>query len=185
MSNILALSASYRADSLNRQLLALAITLAKNDGAQVTVLDYEKLEAPIYRGEQAVDALPPSIDALSDALRLHDGILLAVPEYNWSIPGGLKNIIDWLSVDSRAPLNGKTALLMCASPSVRGGISGLQHLRVPLELLGMWVYPQMIGIGRAEEQLQGERLAREADQVHLSYCVTDFLRATKALVRNV
>ena len=185
MTRLLALSASYRGDdSLNRQLLALAIGLAQQAGAQVTLLDYEKIEAPIYRGEHVVDALPGAVDALSDALRTHDGLLLASPEYNWSIPGGLKNIIDWLSVDPRAPLNGKTGLLMCASPSLRGGISGLQHVRVPLELLGMWVYPQMIGIGRAQEQMGESGLAREADQQHLRYCVTDFIRATKALVQH-
>lgn len=178
---LLALSASYRADSLNRQLLELSAQFARAQGAEVTMLDYAKLEAPIYRGEHTVDALPAPVEAFSAALRSHDGLLLASPEYNWSIPGGLKNLIDWLSIDARAPLNGKTGLLMCASPSMRGGISGLQHLRVPLELLGMWVYPQMIGIGRAQEQLAADRLEREADQQHLSYCVTDYLRATKAL----
>src|SRR5262249_10298784 len=118
---------------------------------------------------------------LSTTIAAHDGLLIATPEYNWSIPGGLKNLIDWLSVDPRAPLNGKTALLMCASPSMRGGFNGLIHLRLPLESLGFWIYPQMIGIGRAQEQLTVDGLARESDRQHLLYCVNDFIRATKAL----
>lgn len=177
---LLALAASYREHSLNRALLDIAAAIAKDAGAQVTMLDYPKLEAPIYRGEAVVDELPEPLEAFSLLLRGHDGMILATPEYNWSIPGGLKNIIDWLSVDPRAPLNGKTALLMSATPSMRGGFSGLQHLRIPLETLGCFVYPQMIGIGRAQEQLKGNRLARESDQQHVQFCVSDFIRTTKA-----
>lgn len=184
MSRLLALAASYRQPSLNKQLLDLATAEARKNGATVTVLDYAALEAPIYRGEAVADKLPDSIAAFSTALHAHDGILIATPEYNWSIPGGLKNILDWLSIDPRSPLNGKTALLMCASPSIRGGLSGLQALRTPLECMGSWLYPQMISIGRAQEQLQPERLARESDHQHLLFCVTDFLRATKALVSH-
>lgn len=184
MSKILAFAASYRQPSLNRQLLDLAVAEARANGATVSVLDYAAMEAPIYRGEVVKDNLPAPIEALSHAIRSHDGLLIATPEYNWSIPGGLKNILDWLSVDPRSPLGNKTALLMCASPSVRGGISGLQALRTPLECMGCWLYPQVVTVGRAQEQLQPDRLARESDQQHLLYCVTDFLRATNALVNH-
>jgi hypothetical protein len=70
---------------------------------------------------------------------------------------------------------------MCATPSIRGGISGLQHLQVPLEVLGSWVYPQLIGIGEAAQQIQNGRIVREKDQLHLEECVRDFVRATHAL----
>lgn len=182
MTKLLAFSASYREHSLNRALLDLAVGIAKGAGANVTVLDYAALEAPIYRGDSVIDHLPEPVETFSAALRTHDGIIIATPEYNWSIPGGLKNIIDWLSVDRRAPLNGRTALLMCASPSLRGGFSGLQHLRTPLESLGCHLYPQMVGISRAQDQLQSGKLARESDQQHLNFCVTGFVRMTKALV---
>lgn len=181
MTKLLALAASYREPSLNRALLGIAVSIANDAGARVTMLDYPKLEAPIYRGETVADHLPEPLEALSSLLRDHDGMLIATPEYNWSVPGGLKNIIDWLSVDPRAPLNGKTALLMSATPSMRGGFSGLQHLRIPLETLGCFVYPQMIGIGRAHEQLKDSRLARETDQQHIEFCVRDFIRTSKAI----
>lgn len=184
MTKLLALAASYREPSLNKQLLAMAVSAAEKAGAIVTRVDYPSCEAPLYKGEEMVDTLPAGAEHLSALLRTHDGLLLATPEYNWSIPGGLKNLIDWLSVDPRAPLNNKTALLMCATPSMRGGVSGLQQLRTPLEVLGCWVYPQLIGIGRAPEQLRGDHLAREADQQHLNFCVTDFVRATHALTSS-
>lgn len=173
---LLAIAASYRSDSINRALLNLAVADAEAAGARITVLEYEACEAPLYRGEHT--ELPPGATMLADALLAHDGLLLASPEYNWSMPGSLKNLIDWLSVDDRAPLKGRTALIMCASPSARGGISGLQHLRVPLELLGMFVYPQMVGIGSAKST----PMLREKDKKHLDTCVRDFVRVTGALI---
>ncbi len=177
--SLLALAASHRANSLNRTLLQHAIPLAEQAGAQVRQLDYDACESPLYRGEHT--SLPQGAQYLADALLAHDGLLLASPEYNWSIPAGLKNLIDWLSVDPRAPLRGRTALLLCASPSARGGISGLQQVRVPLELLGMWVYPQMVGIGDAANTLQQGALLRPKDQLYLQNTVQDFVRATGAL----
>jgi chromate reductase len=184
MSSILALAASYRDRSLNKQLLAIAVAEARRLGAEVTELDYASIEAPIYRGEEKVSKLPKGAAEFSAALRSHDCLMLASPEYNWSIPGGLKNIIDWLSVDTSAPLVDKTVLLMCATTSGRAGTSGLQHLRVTLEGLRMWVYPQSIGIGRAHEQLKDGILAQESDRAHLAFCVEDFIRASKGLVSH-
>ena len=144
-----------------------------------TASEEETFGYDVYRGEK--EGLPPGAKKLADDILAHDGILLCAPEYNWSVPGGLKNLIDWLSVDTRTPLTDKTALLMCATPSARGGVTGLQHLRTSLEMLDVWIYPQIVAIGRAPEQLAGAALAREADQQHLTYCVDDFIRATLAL----
>lgn len=173
--SLLALAASYRDPSLNRSLLKEAAASATLAGATVTTLDYKDCDAPLYRGEP--EALPPGARRLADALLAHDGLLLAAPEYNWSIPGALKNLIDWLSIDKRQPLKGRTALLMCASPSMRGGICGLQQLRVPLELLGMWVAPQMMAIGAVRDTL----VLRDRDAQYLQQTVQQFISATEAL----
>lgn len=176
---LLALAASHRADSINRRLLSVVVGLAEKAGANVTTLDYDACESPLYRGEdQAI--LPPGAARLADALLAHDGLILAMPEYNWSIPGALKNLIDWLSIDPRAPLNGRTGLLLCASPSTRGGIIGLQQLSIPLEHLGLWVHPKLIGIGEAETRLDAQALAPK-DEQYVSSAVRDFVYATKAL----
>ena len=181
MPNLLALAASFRSHSLNRRLLNIATSLAKDTGARINELDYTACETPLYREEPDGTPMPQGATLFADALLKSDGLLLASPEYNWSIPGGLKNLIDWLSVDPRAPLAGKTALLMCASPSVRGGIVGLQQLRVPLEHLGMIVYPHAIGIGKAEIQFSDTRLMSDKEQNFLQTCVNDFVRITKAI----
>ena len=174
---LLALAASIRADSHNKRLLNIAIAHAKAAGAEVTLIDYAACDAPIYHGEDS-PALPAGVQKLSAALRAHDGILLASPEYNWSIPGALKNLIDWLSVDPTAPLKGRSALLMCASPSIRGGILGLNQLSLPLAHLGVYVYPHLIAIGDAAGSITDSALTNTKDAEFLAQCVTDFVRIT-------
>lgn len=177
---LLALAASTRAGSHNKRLLELAAAEAARAGAEVTVLDYAACDAPVYHGNHD-GPMPDGAALLRNSIASHDGLILSSPEYNWSIPGGLKNLIDWISTDKSDPLKGRTALLMCASPSSRGGISGLQHLQVPLEVLGMWVYPQLIGIGNATTQVTANGIAHAKDQQHLTNCVKDFVIKTKAL----
>lgn len=177
--NLLALAASTRTESLNKRLVGIAASMAEEAGAGVTTLDYATCDAPLYNGEGNV--LPKGARTLADAIRAMDGLLLATPEYNWSMPGSLKNLIDWLSMDASAPLRNFPILLMCASPSVRGGISGLQQLVVPLAHLGAVVYPHVIGIGEANRQLGERTLANERDHAYLSNCVYDFVRMVAAL----
>ncbi len=169
--HFLAFAASTRAESLNKRLMARAVAVAEATGAHVHILDYESLQAPLYLGETA-PALPAGPARLSEALRNADGLMIASPEHNWSMPASLKNLIDWLSLDPRAPLKGKRALLMCASPSVRGGILGLQQLSVPLSHLGVHVYPHLIAMGNAEEQLAS---ATSKDHDFLRSCVADWV----------
>lgn len=176
---LLALAASTRDASLNRRLLGLAVRHAEAAGATVTVLDYAECSSVFYDG--TTSQLPAGAARLRDALLAHDGLLLASPEYNWSMPGSLKNLIDWLSVDPAAPLKGRTGLLMCATPSIRGGVVGLSQLAVPLEVLGMWLYPQRIGIGDATNQLREGGLARAKDDVHLRGSIDDFVAVTRRL----
>lgn len=178
---LLALAASTRPDSLNRKLLAIATAHAEKAGAEVTVLDYASCDVPLYRDDDA--AFPQGTKRLSDALKAHDGLLLASPEYNWSIPGALKNLIDWLSVDASAPLKGRHALLMCASPSIRGGILGLQQLGIPLAHLGVHVYPHLFTIGEAGAQVTDAGIANPKEANFLEQCVTDFVRVAKNMKR--
>ena len=180
---LLALAASTRADSVNKKLLAIAVALAQKAGADVTVMDYADCDAPLYRNADG-DVFPEGAKRLSAVLKEHDGLLLASPEYNWSMPGALKNLIDWLSVDKTVPLKGRSALLMCASPSIRGGILGLNQLSLPLSHLGMYVYPHLIAIGDAKNQLGAAEIANAKDQKFLSECVTDFVRVTNIAQRG-
>ncbi len=178
MTRLLAIAASTRAQSLNRRLLQVAVAEAEAAGAQVTTLDYAACASPLYQGEDT-RTLPPGAAQVRDAMLAHEGLLLASPEHNWSIPAALKNLLDWLSVDPATPLRGRRALLMCASPSVRGGILGLQQLSVPLSHLGVHVYPHLIAMGDAEAQLAENAPSHSKDRTFLRHCVQDFVRTTR------
>jgi NAD(P)H-dependent FMN reductase len=75
--------------------------------------------------------------------------VISSPEYNASMPGVLKNSIDWVSRFSPQPFNERHALLLSASPSMAGGNRGLWSLRIPLEHLGARVYPDMFSLAQA------------------------------------
>jgi chromate reductase, NAD(P)H dehydrogenase (quinone) len=177
--SLLGMAASIRPDSVNKKLLNLALGIANTHGTEAREIDYAQvIDAAPYRNEDT-QAFPENVNALSAQLRAADGLILASPEYNWSMPGSLKNIIDWLSVDGTKPLKGLNALLLCASPSVRGGILGLQQLSLPLAHLGVYVYPHVIAIGDADKQLTAEGIAGKKDDRFLRECIADFVRLCK------
>ena len=141
---LFALAASLRAGSLNRKLLHVAAGLARDHGAEVDVADFSEFTLPYFDADlQARDGIPEAAQALGRRLLAADGMLLASPEYNFSLPGHLKNTIDWLSRIRPVPIRGKSALLLSASTGPIGGIRGLWQLRIPLEGLGMHVHPDM------------------------------------------
>jgi NAD(P)H-dependent FMN reductase len=89
-------------------------------------------------------------------LEATDAFVIASPEYNGSMPGLLKNAIDWASRHRPQPFNGRHGLLVSASPSMVGGNRGLWSLRVPLEHLGARVYPDMFSLARAHTAFDAE-----------------------------
>ena len=80
-----------------------------------------------------------------------DAFVIACPEYNASMPGALKNMIDWTSRTTPQPFFERHCLLMSASPSMVGGNRGLWSLRIPFEHLGARVYPEMFSLAQAHE----------------------------------
>lgn len=94
---VLAISGSLRRESFNRRLLEAAIAAAP-PGLQLS-LDEGLRELPLFDEdlERATEGGPKAVRRLRDAVKAADGLLIATPEYNWSIPGVLKNAIDWLS----------------------------------------------------------------------------------------
>src|SRR4051812_4612536 len=95
---VLAFAGSLRKDSLNKKLVKQSIKGAEAAGAQVTYLDLRDLDLPVYDGDlEERSGLPEGARTLKRLFDENDGFLLSCPEYNSSIPGGLKNAIDWLS----------------------------------------------------------------------------------------
>lgn len=177
------MAGSLRRDSLNKKLArALAAALA-GGGAEVDLADFREFELPVYDGDlEAAAGLPPGAAALVARLAAADGLVLASPEYNASMPGAVKNAIDWASRARPWPARGKPALLASASPGAFGGNRALWTLRVPLEALGTVVYPEMLSVPRAPDAFDEEgRLRDAALERRLAGLVEGFLRFVRAL----
>jgi chromate reductase, NAD(P)H dehydrogenase (quinone) len=166
---LLVFSASSRPGSLNRTLALLAARLAAEADAQVDWADFEELEMPSFLGDVDTQPLPEAAYALAARLERTDGVVIASPEYNCSIPGALKTAIDWTSALRPQPWRGKHGLLLSASPSMSGGDKGLWALRIPLEHLSVHVFPDMFSLAQAQlafdaaGALKNERLAARLD----------------------
>src|SRR3954468_21415906 len=95
---ILAFAASLRRGSLNRKLVEQAAAIAKKAGAEVHLAEFRDFDMPLYDGDvNEKSGLPPGAEALRQQVEACDALLIATPEYNYSIPGTLKNAIDWVS----------------------------------------------------------------------------------------
>lgn len=180
---LLAFAASLRAGSLNRRLLRVAVSIARDHGAEVLEADFHDFACPYFDGDhQDRLGIPEGANRLSEALQQADGLLLASPEYNFSLPGTLKNSIDWTSRIRPIPFRGKTGLLLAASNGPFGGIRGLWQLRIPLEGLGVAVYPDMYALPSGNEAFTAEGgLTEPARQKRLEGLIDAYLRFGRAL----
>lgn len=149
---ILVLGAARRKDSLNARLARLAAQVATSQGASVRLAEMAEFDCPSYDQDvEVASGIPDGAQAFCRSLRESDAFIIASPEYNASMPGHLKNSIDWVSRVRPQPFNGKQAFLLSASPSMGGGNRGLWSLRVPLEHLGARVYPDMFSLAQAHD----------------------------------
>ena len=178
---VLILAASLRAESLNRKLAQLAARIAAQSGATVDLATMRDFDVPSYDGDlEASQGIPAGAEALKRRLAESDAFIIASPEHNASMPGWLKNVIDWTSRFRPQPFDGRHALLMSASPSMVGGNRGLWALRVPLEHLGARVYPDMFSLAMAHKAFAGDDLADAALQARFEQNVRAFLSLAEA-----
>jgi len=153
-TRFLVFSASLRAESVNTRLARLAADVIQAKGGIVDFAGMRDFDCPSYdQDAEATEGLPVGAQELKLRLEANDAFVVASPEYNASMPGFLKNAIDWVSRFRPQPFNERHALLMSASPSMAGGNRGLWTLRVPLEHLGARVYPDMFSLAAAHESL--------------------------------
>lgn len=149
---ILAVAGSQRAGSLNKKLVRLGAEALTRLGASVDLLDLREVVMPCYDGDdEAASGLPPGAVAFKARLARAQGVLIASPEYNNSIPGTFKNAIDWASRGDDDVFTGKVAALMSASPGGVGGMRALPHLRQVLTALGVWLIPGQVTVAKAHE----------------------------------
>jgi len=151
---VLVFAASLRAQSLNDRLATLAARAVEQLGGTVERAAMRDFDCPSYDGdEEGRGGTPPGARRLGERLLATDAFILASPEYNASMPGVLKNAIDWTSRIRPQPFVRRQGLLMSASPSMVGGNRGLWSLRVPLEHLGARIYPDMFSLAQAHQAL--------------------------------
>lgn len=175
---LIALAASLRRGSHNRRLLAQAVLDARAAGATVDVYDFREFIFPAYDADvQAAEGIPEAVQQLGHLVTGSDGVMLASPEYNYSMPGNLKNTIDWLSRIRPYVVRDRWALLLSAGNGRAGGNRGLWHLRVPLESMGMMVFPDMFSLALANEAFADDGSLRDAGlRDRLSDMVARFVR---------
>ncbi|MGK4578949.1 NADPH-dependent FMN reductase [Kitasatospora sp. HPMI-4] len=183
---ILVFGAALRAESVNAQLASLVAHLIADTGAAVDLAAMREFEMPMYDGDMEADrGLPAGALALRDRIEQCDAFVISSPEYNGSVPGVLKNAIDWVSRVRPQPFKTKHALLVSASPSLVGGNRGLWALRVPLEHLGTRVYPDMFSLANAYEAFADGALKDPGLRQRLTETVEGFLSLVRADVRYV
>jgi chromate reductase len=148
---ILGISGSLRAGSLNTQLLRLAAEELP-EGVELEL--YEDLASIPPFDQDLVDLAPDEVERLKEAVAGADAILVATPEFNGSIPGQLKNAIDWVSRPlADNPARGKPAAVIGASTSSFGGIWAQRELKKVLGILGTRVLDVELPVAKADQRL--------------------------------
>ncbi len=154
MTRILAISGSLRADSWNTTLLRAAAELLPA-GAELVL--HESLKAlPPFDEDDEHDP-HGTVHALRDAIREADALLVATPEYNHSIPGQLKNAVDWASRPTADPaLRGVPAAVVGSSTGLFGAVWAQAELRKVLGAAGAVVLDEELPVGQAPSHFDGE-----------------------------
>ncbi|MDF6044229.1 NAD(P)H-dependent oxidoreductase [Streptomyces sp. JH14] len=184
---VLVFGAALRADSTNARLAALVARLISDTGATVDLAPMRDFDMPLYDGDmETTEGLPQGALALRDRLDQSDAFVISSPEYNASVPGVLKNAIDWVSRIRPQPFKTKHAMLVSASPSLIGGNRGLWTLRIPLEHLGTRVYPDMFSLANSYQAFAEDGTLTDLGlQQRLTETVTGFLSLVEADMRYV
>ncbi len=180
--SLLVFGASLRRESLNVSLAQLAAVTIEANGGTVDLATMREFDTPSYNSDvQDSEGFPAGAKALCARLEDADGFVIAAPEYNASMPGMLKNTIDWVSRISPQPFNELNGLLLSASPSMVGGNRGLWALRVPFEHLGARVYPDMFSLAQAHSAFDSEgRLVSPQLAERFSTNIVNFMDSVEA-----
>jgi chromate reductase, NAD(P)H dehydrogenase (quinone) len=146
---ILGISGSLRDDSYNTKLLRAASELLP---LEVDFEHWDALKAvPPYDEDDDVQPAPAAVAALRDAIAGADAVLFATPEYNWSMPGVLKNALDWVSRPLASnPLRNKPVMVVGASTGAFGAVWSQAELRKVLSSTGARVLENEVAVGHAQ-----------------------------------
>jgi len=174
--SFLVFSASLRKDSLNTRLAKIAASLIEKNGGKVDYATMSEFDCASFNQDLEMEGKQPDgAVEFRKRIEANQAFIISSPEYNGSMPGNLKNTIDWVSRVRPQPFNEKNALLMSASPSMAGGNRALWSLRIPFEHLGTRVYPDMFSLAMAhkafspEGNIADEKLAKRFEDNLVSF----------------
>jgi chromate reductase, NAD(P)H dehydrogenase (quinone) len=152
---VLAISGSLRSDSHNSKLLRAAGELLPTD-VELEIWDGLKAVPP-YDEDDDTELAPVAVTQLRDAIAGADALLVATPEYNQSIPGQLKNAVDWASRPiATNVLRNKPVAVIGASTGAFGAVWSQAELRKVLAATGARVSDVEVAVGHAHERFDGE-----------------------------
>ena len=181
---ILGIAGSLRKGSYNKALIRAAITLVPDD-FEIEIYDISGI--PLYNQDLSDADYPVSVKDFKEAITGCDGILIAAPEYNYSLPGVLKNAIDWVSRPAdNSPLNKKPLAIIGASTGIGGTIRSQLHLRQVALFVNMYDMkkPEVL-VTRAQEKFDEElQLIDEPLKDHLKKFLLAFKRLDKSLQKR-
>ncbi|MEM1086613.1 MAG: NADPH-dependent FMN reductase [Pseudomonadota bacterium] len=149
---IATLVGSARDGSLNQRLFKAVQDMMADDMSLFQIEGMRNL--PIYSQEIEERGMPGEVTQMADQIRAADALMIITPEYNYSIPGPLKNQIDWMSRVEDQPFEAKPVSLMSCSPSPMGGVRAQYHLRdVFVALGGRLVNRPEVAVADAQNRL--------------------------------
>jgi chromate reductase, NAD(P)H dehydrogenase (quinone) len=155
---VLGISGSLRRDSYNTALLRHAGDLLEAEGAEFEI--YHGLrDIPPYDEDCDTEDVPEAVSRIRETVRDADALFFVTPEYNSSIPGALKNALDWLSRPfATNPLRYKPVAVIGASSGVFGAVWAQAELRKVLGAIGARVVEGEVAVGAAGERFENGRL---------------------------
>ena len=158
MSKLLVFAGSTRQHSFNRRLAQVAAGMARDAGADVTLLELSDFDIPLYNADLEARGTPADVLRLKQVLFDHPAWIVCSPEYNGSYTALLKNTIDWASSpvkgdpvwqDGTRAFRGKVVGMLSASPGALGGLRSQSHLAPLLINLECWLAPKAFALGQA------------------------------------
>ncbi len=174
MLTILGISGSLRKASYSKRVLqAIEDTL----GADVRLDTFDIGELPHFNQDSEGDNLPGSVKEFVHRIQAADGLFIVTPEYNYAIPGVLKNAIDWASRPAHSSaLAHKPTATIALSPGAVGGARALANLRQVLAgtLNDVLVYPEFL-VARVHEKFSEQGLTDASTQEHLKKYLDAFV----------
>jgi chromate reductase, NAD(P)H dehydrogenase (quinone) len=136
--NVITVSGSLRNGSFNTALIRALPALAPAGLRFSEAPPYDGM--PIYNADLQAKGFPADVTSFADAIRKADAVVIVAPEYNWTIPGGLKNALDWVSRLESQPFKDKPVAIQSVTGGPLGGARMQYHLRMALMFLSASVF---------------------------------------------